>query len=415
MKFLHRINKIYGLMLLLTLALASFFGYFILSYFLLEETKEKLAEREYLVEQQIKNDSIVPNFHPFLEIVKNAREENVEPQYATVYIKNRLENNELEPYLEYSKQIKVNNVFYTLKTRNSLLEGEDLIITISLTILMILILSFGIVYFINERLTKRMWGSFENNLQVLSNYNFRDPKEIDLLNTNIVEFDELNFILKKLTRKLRIDFISAKEFAENASHEMQTPLAITIMNLENVLQEDLPEHISEKIYASYQSAIKLQKLSKDLLLLTKIENRQFDKVEKINLAKIIKEKLVLLDPLIQLKKLEVRLNLNQNFFIKTDPFLADIMISNLLTNAIHHNSEKGFITILSDKNKVSISNSSKGHELKEEVFFERFKKGNLKSESTGLGLAIVKKIMDAIHLNIYIKQDQNMTIVTITQ
>lgn len=415
MKFLTKINRNYLLILSITLIIISIIGYFILKKVILEEAKEKLIENEFLLKEQLSNNSIIPNIYPIIEIKKIKKTFKENSQFNIIYIENELDDNELETYIEYSNIIEVNNLYYSLKLRQSILENEDLLLTISIPLLFVLFFAFIFTYFLNKKLNNTLWSKFEYNLKQLENYRFKNQKKLNLITTDIIEFDNLNLILNSLTEKLSSDYQSLKEFSENASHETQTPLAIILMNLEDVLQEDLPKKTSDRIYTSFQYATKLQKLNKSLLLLSKIENQQFNNSEIINLSKIIKNKLTLFQPLIDSSDIELKSNLDDDFLVNMDPVLADVLINNLLSNAINHNIDDGFISISIKKNKLSISNSSKNLKLNEDELFERFKKGNVYSESIGLGLSIVKKIIYLTKLNIYLKHNKNSMLVTLVK
>lgn len=415
MKFLTKINRNYLLILSITLIVISSIGYFILKKIILEEAKEKLIENELLIKEQLSNDSIVPNIYPIIEIKKTKKIVKKSPQFKTIYIENKLEESELETFIEYSNIIEVNNSYYSLKLRQSILENKDLLLTISTPLLFILFFAFIFTYFLNKKLNNTLWSKFEYNLKQLENYRFKNQKKLNLLATDIVEFDNLNLILNSLTEKLSNDYQSLKEFTENASHETQTPLAIILMNLEGVLQEDLPKNTSDKIYTCFQYATKLQKLNKGLLLLSKIENQQFNNSEIVNLSKIFENKLTLFQPLIDSGNIELKSNLDDDFLVNMDPILADVLVNNLLSNAINHNIDSGFISITVKKNKLSISNSAKNIKLNENELFERFKKGNVSSDSIGLGLSIVKKIADLVKINIYLKQSDTIMLVSLVK
>ena len=272
-----------------------------------------------------------------------------------------------------------------------------------------------LILLINKRLTKKVWSKFEKNLLKISNYDFSTNNKLQLTPTNIVEFDQLNKTVASLTNKLNTDYTALKNFADNASHEMQSPLAVIKMNLETILQKDLPENISNKVYVCYQYTNKLQKLNKGLLLLTKIDNNQFKDLQTLNLSILITEKLDEFSPLTKAMNLQVDSNLSEAYNVFLDSVLADVLVKNLLSNSINHNIENGFVTIAVKGNTLSITNSTNTVVTNEEELFDRFKKGNVNTESIGLGLSIVKKITELYDLSINLKLSEGIMTVTLSK
>ena len=139
----------------------------------------------------------------------------------------------------------------------------------------LLLSSFGILFLINKKINTTVWTDFEHNLHEIESFNFSENNNLRLTVTGIEEFDRLNKVINNLTTKLKTDFQSLKEFSENASHEIQTPLSIVLLNLEEMLQQDLSEDIFRKVITSINALKRLSTLNQSLILLTKIENRQF--------------------------------------------------------------------------------------------------------------------------------------------
>ncbi|MCB0471926.1 MAG: HAMP domain-containing histidine kinase [Flavobacteriaceae bacterium] len=408
MKFLVKINRWYFSLLFITIVLVSIISYFTLRNLIIRDAKEKLTEKEFQIKEQLDSEALIPSFYPFVEVKKV---ENKQPEpgvFNIVYLNNKLENNEAEPYLEYTSFYAKEGVVYSIKLRQSVLENEDLLLTIILALISILILVFILIYLLNKLITKRIWQHFETNLAEIKDYSFDKPEILHTRETGIEEFDNLNKVLGQLTTRLRDDYLNTKEFAENASHEMQTPLSVMVMNLENILQEQLPETITKKVYVTYQSALKLQKLSKNLLLLTRIENNQYTNLKQVDISKVILEKIENFEPLINLHKIEIKTDLNSSFTVLMDPLIADVLVNNLLSNAINHNTENGTIHISCNRERLLLENTTDQEKLQVEELFKRFKKGKSSVGSNGLGLAIVQSIAKLAGLKITMEQDGKM-------
>jgi signal transduction histidine kinase len=242
-------------------------------------------------------------------------------------------------------------------------------------------------------LLRKIWKPFYSTLESIKTFNLSNKKNSGVEKTNISEFDDLNIAVNTMQSRIIKDYETLKNFADNASHEMQTPLAILNSKLDLLIQEpNLNESQTKQLQSMYDAMSRLSKLNQSLLLLTKIENNQFSKTDPLRFDMLIKEKLLQLEDLIIAKHLQVQTDLKE-IIVETDHYLADILLNNLLGNAIRHNYENGKISISLDRDELIISNSGSAFSFNEKNIFERFSKSE-NSEGIGLGLAIVKQICD---------------------
>ena len=395
MKFLTKINRNYLFLFSTILLVLSVTGYFVLKTIILQNTKENLLSQETLIVKQISETGSIPNLKPLIEITQvNAKSVN-QPVFNEISIFNVTEN-EPELFTEYSNTIKVNDKYYSVKIREASVESEDLAVSIAVSIFSLLLAAFAISYFITKRLNKTTWNIFEQNLKAIEAFDFRKHKSLKLLPSGIDEFDRLNTVVNNLTAKLKKDFVTLKEFTENASHEIQTPLTIASLNLEEILQQELTEDSFRKVVTAINAVKRLSALNQNLLLLTKIENDQFDATDVIQFNDLIQHKIDEFKPLLKDRNIKVNFTSQSGFSVKMNHHLAGILINNLLSNAVNHNIGNGDINITINQDKVSICNTGLYKALNDETIFNRFVKGN--SASHGLGLAIVKQICDSHHL-----------------
>ena len=403
MKFLTKVNRNYIFLLMPMLIIVSIGGYFLLRHIILYEAKENLLDKEFSVEKKIQETGNMPNFFPLVEVKFIDQQTNVGPTFKIIYLNNETED-ELEPYLEYSNQVWINGVLYSIKLRQATFEFEDLIFILTATLFILLLATFGVSFIISTKVNKTVWANFEYNLQVIEQFNFKQNSRLSLQKSNIEEFDRLNRVLETLTHKLKSDYLSLKEFTENASHEIQTPLSIALINLDELLQQDLTEDAFSKVMTTINSMKRLSTLSKSLILLTKIDNGQFVADETIAFNLLFNQKIIEFDALIKAKNLKVEKNSKQEFSIKISKQLAETLVNNLLSNAINHNIQGGTIQVTVDTNGFEICNTGTPNNLNNETIFNRFSKGN--SKTFGLGLAIVKDICETNDLAIhYTKSD----------
>lgn len=286
-------------------------------------------------------------------------------------------------------------------TRDSLERNQVYITIIVITTALIILLLLTGLWYLNTRMAQRIWNPFRNNLNALKNFSIQEQKPIELQESDIDEFKDLNESITSLTDKLSSDFNNLKEFTGNASHEMQTPLAIMQSKIELLLQsKNLNKEESKQLQSIYQAGKRLSKLNKTLLILAKVENRQFSETEDINVTEVLESKIEAYEDFILQKKLHVKTKLQPNTIINANSTIIDMLVRNIFSNAIKHNINNGNIYCELTSDYLFVSNSGNELSIDPKSLFNRFKKDSTSSDSTGLGLAIVKKICDINHWKI---------------
>lgn len=291
---------------------------------------------------------------------------------------------------------KLNNQNYLIKIANPTFEEDELIE--GLLSAFALIIGFLVVAFfiVNWLLSKTLWKPFYKTLAGLNNYDVKKHEPYIFEQASTAEFDQLNNALNKMTEKIYSDFKSQKEFTENASHEMQTPLAVIKANVSLMMQSpNLKEEEMNQLETIENTLRKLSALNKTLIILTKIENNQFQKYETVILKDAITKSLNNYSDLIETKNIKLESDLSEELKIKINPILADVLVSNLLQNAIRHNKEGGKISVTIKGKTLLISNSGEPLTINQDDLYVRFKKNDCSKDSLGLGLSIVKSIVDS--------------------
>jgi signal transduction histidine kinase len=398
MKFLAKINRNYLILFSVTLLAVTAADYFIIHLIIMHGAREKLVAKEMLVEQHIINSGEIPNLYPEVEVRESVNEPADETQFRKVTIFNQAEN-ENEIYLEYSGKIRIKDLWYSVKLRQPVFENEDLILILALSIFILLSAAFIISYFITRRMNRTVWADFEHNLHEIEKYRLNQNKKIALSESGTEEFDRLNKVINNLTEKLSSDYNALREFTENASHEIQTPLSVALMNLEEIMQEDLGEETFLKVTDTLSALKRHSSLNQSLILLTKIDNRQFEPDAVISFLELIKKKAGEYSAFFEAKGLNVKIREDQDFVARMNLQLAEILVGNLLTNAINHNITGGETLISVSSAQFEICNTGPPNNLTNETIFERFTRG--KPGSFGLGLAIAKRICEIHNLDIH--------------
>lgn len=128
--------------------------------------------------------------------------------------------------------------------------------------------------------------------------------------------------------------------------------------------------------------------------------------QSVDLSKLVQDDLVMFEELIQIKSITLKTELAEQVRVIINPAMADILLINLLNNAIRHNKEDGAMGINLTSARLIIEHTGLPLQVPTELLFQRFKKNNQSSDSIGLGLAIVKQICDLNHFDIQYRYEE---------
>lgn len=233
--------------------------------------------------------------------------------------------------------------------------------------------------------------------------------------TKITEFRKLNAATMAFAERGEKLFEQQKTFIGNASHEMQTPLAICRNRLEMLMEDEtLTEHQLNELIKTHQTLENLTRMNRSLLLLCKIENGQFADTCSVCLNDILAHYLDDYKEVYAYRNITVTVTTDSLFCVEMNDSLVSVLVTNLLKNSFVHNIDGGFIYIKITADTFEISNTGE-KPLDRERIFERFYQGQKKEGSTGLGLALLDSICKANHLTIDYTYVQNRHIFTISK
>ena len=397
MKLLAKYNRINIIITISVLLISSICFYIMIRHVLINQLDEDLKLEEQEIVDFVKANNKLPdasNYEDQQIEFSEAADIGTEKKFTSVLlIKKKHKHKEEELARQYRFSIAVNGKMYTVLVRKSQEETEDLIKMIAWITLAIVMLLLLILFFINRFFLSRLWRPFDNTLVQLKQFNLSAKNNVQLQHTSTTEFAELNKTVLVMTDRAKQDYESLKNFTDNASHEMQTPLAIINSKLDVLIQdESLNEFQMKQLQGVYDALDRLSNLNQSLLLLTKIENSRFDKKENIQLDELVKEKLYQFEELLQDKKLVITRNINPAI-VSCNKQLLEIVISNMLNNAFRYNVENGLVNIELTNNGLIVSNSSFLRALDTQQVFQRFyRHADTKQDGNGLGLSIVKQI-----------------------
>lgn len=306
---------------------------------------------------------------------------------------------------------KVNGKHYYLSAYHGLVESDDIAEAVATALAWIILLLLVVTALLSVLISKRILAPFDRSLKAIRAFQLKRREPIVLPRTDTDEFKKLNNFLSDMMGKAQQDYLSLKEFTENASHEMQTPLAIIRGKLELLLDTPLSDEQARLIVSAQNALNKLSKMGHSLTLLTKIENQEFVAPEQVNLSELLSDTLFAFEELMVMKSIRLEKQLEEGVDIKLHPVLADILVGNLINNAIRHNIEGGYIGVYLTQKHLTIKNTGLALEGEASEMFGRFKKGSANSDSIGLGLAIARRICEQSGLRIsYVYQDELHTI-----
>eukprot|EP01136_Pigoraptor_vietnamica_P004599 Opistho-1_new@35096 len=299
------------------------------------------------------------------------------------------------------------NTNYVLEIGNSLSEINDLTFSIRFfttgILFFIVLITFLADTFFIEYLLKPFYRIINTKIR-----HAHEPNEFNYteIKTHSADFKELDLVLNQMMFRINDLFQKEKQFIANVSHELLTPISLLKNRFENLLQnESINDEGIDKIVSSLRTLDVLKKVINNLLLISKIDNNQFEHKEQMSIREIVAEILEDYEDRIEQKQLAISNEIHNDFIFLGNRTLIRIMLNNLLLNAVKYNIEKGKILLQSefaDGNfLLTISDTGKGmNETQLATIFERFTRISIEQDGQGLGLAIVDSIAKFHHITI---------------
>lgn len=400
MKLLSYTYRKLALLLFLLMAVWGVLFYYAIIDEVVDETDDTLENYgEILMESALHDPSILEtegslmSFYKFTPISEEEGRHYRQVFYdATVYIE--LEDED-EPVRVMCTAFRMpDGQYYELKLMISILERDDMVEAMlwylgALFLLFLICTSIGI-----QLVLKGVFRPLHRLLDWL--HCIQPGKEVPPLDnpTKIREFRQLSDAALDMGNRSYKAYEEQKQFIENASHELQTPLAIVRGKVELLAEsEGMTEQQMEQLDEIYATLGRAVKLNKSLLLLSRIENGQYTEMEDVSVDEILDELLPDLMDIYEYKQVRlIRKREEQPFIIRCNHSLAQILVSNLVKNSLLHNREGGELQVLTTPTSLVIKNTG-DVPLDGEKLFRRFYHGmDGKKDSTGLGLAIARSI-----------------------
>jgi len=374
--------------------------YFTIKKVIYRQVDNSLLTEKTIIEDQIKQTDTIPDFEATFG-------HQIEVKLFTYHVRSyqSIKDTDIyDPnsdsfipfrYIYYSsntiaKKGFIITIFQTISEKNELLQDIGLyMFFLFFSLLLISIL-------INYLIARRLWKPFYESVIIAGKFDIQSDIPLNLPETDINEFNQLNEVFNNMTRKMRIDYLNLKEFSENASHEIQTPLAVIRSKTDLLMQQkNLNKDSINLVKSINEATTRLFKLNQGLLLISKIENQVFHDKKLVSLKRIAEIGLDNYREITQLKKIRVEINAVDEALVEMNEVLAEVMISNLLSNAVRFNIDGGFIKCHIDNKYLTFTNTGLPISANPEDLFSRFHKNSNNPQSVGLGLSIVRKITES--------------------
>ncbi|AFD08947.1 sensor histidine kinase [Solitalea canadensis] len=292
-------------------------------------------------------------------------------------------------------------------------------------IIFALLISAGLFFFLNwlffrlsiKRLTFNMWKPYYSNLRRVNAYNVGSNRPLQLVNTDIREFNLFNEAILRFTGNAQKSYEQLREFVENTSHELQTPLAILLTKVELILKhKDLGSAEAKELIEVKQIIQRLSGVHKGLSLLSRIKSIQccsyYDK-ENVNINDAIKDSFEIYEELIAFKEISVTIEESLQLTLSTNIELIKILVDNLIRNSIQHNYHEGVIAVQVSEEGFKICNTGVEAPMPGKDMFSRYHTSSKDSGRLGIGLAIVEAICETLHFTCEYSSQTNLHSFTI--
>jgi signal transduction histidine kinase len=379
--------------------------YYTIRTIVYKQIDDSLITEKTIIQNQIEESDTIPDFNANYGHLIRVRLLSTPISYAQIINDTTLFDVKTNSYLPFRHLRFSNNTHgkagYIINIYQILDENTKLLNSVAIGMILLFVALLLESLLVNYLVSRKLWRPFFEAVSEAAKFNVNSDRSPVLQETNINEFKELNTVIKQMTTKMRSDYINLKEYNENSSHEIQTPLAVIRSKLDILMQKKfLSRETIDLIMSINEATTRLFKLNQGLLMISRIENMQFPETKEISFKILILKWLDNYEEIMQLKKIEVDTEISDPGFVSMNETLADVLISNLLSNAVRYNTDYGYIKCYLDNKNLIITNSGLPLEMEPGNVFDRFRKGTNNPQSVGLGLSIVKKITDHYKMQI---------------
>lgn len=396
MKLIYKVTLRLAFVLLPIIALWAVIFYYTMVEEINDESDDSLVEyAEMIIRRQLAGVPLPePNngSNNSYKIELVAEHENIEPQMTfhdeMVYIP---EQEDTEPARVLTTVfVDDNDKTYRLKVAMPTFERDDLLSAILWYVVVLYAMLVVIAFVVTMLVFYRSMQPLYALLKWLDCY--IPGKKIDKVpDSSVREFHKLSVATQLAMSRAEEYFQQQKQFIGNASHELQTPLAVIGNRIEWLVDNtSLTEEQYVELSKMQHTLNSLVRLNKTLLLLTKIDNGQFPEISKVDMAELLNDELNIYNELYSHREIKGEVKLLAHCTVEMNDSLAKILVSNLLKNAYQHSLTGACVSVVLEEKQLVVCNNGESSLDKERIFERFYHAGS--SGSMGLGLSLVNSI-----------------------
>ncbi len=364
--------------------------------------EKRFAHREHRIEHILEHEKNLDKFrHSSYANIK--RVASVPPRFEPTYTDTVMVNEYTQRENVYRKKttyMTVDGRHYKVvmtKEADELYRFKDDVYHIVLPVFLLLAMALLVANYV---FSGYLLEPFRRILKQMASYKIGRAASLKHIKTSTQEFDRLKQLYERMQQRIESDYFQLKEYTENMSHELQTPLSIIQNKTEALISHNnLTSEQATQIKAIYEETQQLSRLGRALNLLTQIENQEFQNIQTVTTAPVIEDHLQKIHEMVEMKELTVEKELDPEHALTIDPGLLDILLRNLFKNALRYATRGSTIRIETGRGRMVFSNPGAQPNFESEQIFDRFSRGR-GQKTLGLGLAIAKKICQVSGLDI---------------
>ncbi|MGL5732432.1 MAG: sensor histidine kinase [Bacteroidales bacterium] len=297
--------------------------------------------------------------------------------------------------------VQVNEKVYQATVLLRTMGKKDMMFAKIVTFICIFLLLMLYILLMRGFITSKIWCPIKRFIDELGQASIHSDLKYEFTKSSVDEINQLEKAFMQMMNRIHKDFRKSKEWSENVTHEMQTPL--TIMRSKTDLLLEMHQDDSktiELLHIMQKNINRMSVFNRSLMLLTRINNQQYDDKVTCDFNSYIKEKAEEYSEFFELKAITYTLREEGTFIHLIDEALLYILLNNIFSNAMRYASkDDGEIAVLIHNDKITFTNNYSGA-IPQGDLFNRFNRTNTREDSTGLGLSIVKAIADLSDLKV---------------
>lgn len=411
MKLNQITTRYYTIALLIVLFVWSVVFFFILKNQVVSSTDHALKQREIMFLNQPTlpapgdTSKLILRNEYVISAIDSKAYHQTDERYADTLLSSI--NGEVIPFRFLQTGMQYDNRFFKVTILKARLEGSEILSSILIDQASMFVILMAVLLIINRVVVRKVWQPFYRIIDKMRRFDLQQQEVILKEQSGIEEFDNLSESIELLTKKSYQTYVDQREFIENMTHEMQTPLAVMQSKIELMLQRPDLDAAQAQFYDEMGTEIRrLNKFNRSLLLLSKIENNFYVEKKQLDLAAVFEDTIQAFEPKIEYKNLSVTKAFKGFNIMSANQLMIEIIYTNLIKNALVHNVTNGFLEVQIENRRLIMANSGDAPKTDPQKLIKRYWSSK-KTDSSGLGLSIVSRICEVNNYDLnYVYEDE---------